>query len=87
MKRFRDHFDFAQTVLGVAKKAKRFNWLIKGHPLDNFYGSQAIEKLFHDAECDHIKFSNQPCLLMQLMQQLHVMGQLGWRLWLWGDQY
>ena len=77
MKRFRDHFDFAQTVLGVAKKAKRFNWLIKGHPLDNFYGSQAIEKLFHDAECDHIKFSNQPCLFNAIDAAVTCHGTIG----------
>lgn len=58
MKNFLDFEDWITSVYGVAKRCERFNWLIKAHVSDSWYGGVSINDLVDFDESDHIKLAS-----------------------------
>tara|TARA_Y100001960_G_C14782185_1_gene887656 strand:+ start:5735 stop:7441 length:1707 start_codon:yes stop_codon:yes gene_type:complete len=58
MKNFLDFEDWITAVYGVAKQCERFNWLIKAHVSDSWYGGVSISDLVDFGTIDHIKLAS-----------------------------
>ena len=54
MKNFRDFLDWTQLTLGAAKERTDVSWLIKPHPIDDWYGGIKLRDLIDPEIADHI---------------------------------
>jgi len=58
MNNYTDFYDWINSTLKEAKKNKDILWLLKPHPVEEYYGGQKLRDLISDAEFDHIKFAD-----------------------------
>ncbi len=58
MKNFRDFEDWITGVFEIASRDEKFNWLVKAHVSDSWYGGASIGDLIDLERFDHIKLAS-----------------------------
>jgi hypothetical protein len=58
MKYFTDFYDWTIVTLEEAKKNTNVQWLLKPHPVEEWFGGVGLEKIIGELNSSHIKFSS-----------------------------
>lgn len=59
MECFTDHWDLIQTIMATAQRDEKINWLLKGHPCDDWYGSEKFREVMAGVETAHIRLADE----------------------------
>ncbi len=55
MENFRDYLDWMCSIIDVARKTPHFNWLLKNHPCEEWYGGITLHEVIATEEHAHVR--------------------------------